>query len=214
MKKYIITALLAGAVIVSCQKFPSVVDRDGEFLVSTSYDKDADFSKYATFSVADSILVLDSHLGGDMVKSNFTDALTNDFKEAMEACGYEYLPIEEKDNADIGIQLTYLYDTDYIVDYVDPYWWLDYPGYWSARYWGAWSGWYYPYPVMYEFSTHSLMAEMADLTAEDNEEERLPVVWSCLINGNSGSARADLARFETAIRQAFTQSPYLHRVSE
>lgn len=216
MKKIVVSALAAAALVFpSCQKMPSVVDADGEFLVSTSYAEGTDFSKYASFTVADSVVVLQSRLAGEKVRNSFTDELVGAYRQMMEENGFEYVPVDEKENADLGIQLTYVADTDYYIDYVDPYWWLDYPGYWSSYYWGAWGGgWYYPYPVMYEFSTHSLMADMADLTAASGEDERIPVLWSCMINGNAGSTRADYARFMTAIRQAFAQSPYLSRISE
>lgn len=218
MKKFIMSVPLAAAVLAGCQKMPSNVDADGEFLVSTSYDQEVDFSKYNTFTVADSIFVLDSYMGGDMVKNSFTDGLIDEYKDMMEACGYKYVqpPVDGgTTDADLGIQLTYVSDTDYYVDYVDPYWWLDYPGYWSSSYWGLWGGgWYYPYPVMYEFSTHSLMADMADLTAPEGENEDLTVVWSCMINGNVGATRSDFVRFKTAIQQAFKQSPYLEKDAE
>lgn len=217
MKKIVVSALAAAALVFpSCQKMPSVVDADGEFLVSTSYAEGTDFSKYASFTVADSVVVLQSRLAGEKVRNSFTDELVGAYRQMMEENGFEYVPVDEKEKADLGIQLTYVADTDYYIDYVDPYWWLDYPGYWSSYYWGAWGGgWYYPYPVMYEFSTHSLMADMADLTAASGEDERIPVLWSCMINGNAGSTRTDYARFMTAIRQAFAQSPYLsRRISE
>lgn len=201
---------MAVALISACQKMPSAVDTDGEFLVATSFAEDTDFGGFATFTVADSVVVLDSRFGGDKVKSSYTDRLVNEYREMMESCGYTYLPVEEKDNADLGIQLTYVADTDYYTSYVDPYWWLDYPGYWSSYYWGSWGGgWYYPYPVVYQFSTHSLMVDMADLTSSEGEDARLPVVWSCMINGEAGYANVDYRRFMIAIDQAFTQSEYI-----
>ncbi len=211
MKRFILVAMLAGTgLLYSCQKFPSVVDADGEFLVSTSYAEDTDFGSYSTFTVADSLLVLDTRLGCDTIKNSATDMLVGEYRQMMEDRGYTYVPSDNKADADLAIQLTYVADTDYYVDYVNPYWWIDYPGYWSSYYWGAWGGgWYYPYPVTYELTTHSLMADMADLTSPEGENEQLPVVWSCMINGDASSARADLSRFVQGIRQAFEQSPYM-----
>lgn len=215
MKKFILMFLaLAGTAAVSCQKLPTVVDADGEFLVSTSYDQETDFSKYSTFTVADSVLVLDSYFRCDTVKNSFTDKLVEKFRQKMESRGYTYVPADEvrdgNSAADLALQMTYVGDTDYYVDYVDPYWWLDYPGYWSSYYWGSWGGgWYYPYPVVYQFSTHSLMVDMADLTSSEGEDARLPVVWSCMINGEAGYANVDYRRFMIAIDQAFTQSEYI-----
>lgn len=213
MKKMTLAFILACAgIMYSCQKFPSVTDVDGEFLVSTSYAEDTDFSKYTTFTIADSILVLDSYMGCDTIKNASTDKLVGEYRKMLEERGYTYVPKEDDVpvSADLAVQLSYVADTDYYTEYVNPYWWLDYPGYWSSYYWGAWGGgWYYPYPVTYRFTTHSLMADMADLTAPTGENESLPVIWSCFINGSAGSSRDDLQKFVDAIDQAFAQSEYL-----
>lgn len=243
MKRILFAIPAAAALLAGCQKMPSNIDADGNLLVATSYDSEADFSGYTTFSVADSIFIIDSYMRGQLVKNAFTDALTDEFRQMMESCGYEFVPIEDNTGddtgsgsgtdtgsggdtgsgsgddtgttggqaADLGIQLTYSYDTEYYVDYVDPYWWLDYSGYWSPYWSGAW---YYPYPVTYELSTHSLMADMADLTATGDDNESHPIIWNCVINGASGSGMSDLAKFKAAIRQAFAQSEYLKKVSE
>lgn len=207
--------------------------------MATSFADDADFSKYSTFSVADSIFFIGSNMQGRMVRNNFTESLTDEFRQMMEARGYTYVPIEkEEDNgggdtsgsgdtgdsadgqegetgsgstvqeADLGVQLSYVYDTSYYVDYVNPYWWLGYSGYWSPYWSGAW---YYPYPVTYEVTTHSLTADIADLTVTGDDEESHPILWNCYIDGTSGSGRSDLIRYRMAIRQAFEQSDYLKK---
>ena len=215
MKKFILLAIMAVPALWSCQKLPSTVDADGEFLVYTSHDESVDFSGFTTFSIADGLLVISSY-DCDTLTNAFSDNLIAEYRQMMEDCGYTYVPYDgDNTDADLGIQLTYFSDTDYHVDYVDPYWWTGYPGYWSAGYWGIYGGaWYYPYPVTYEVTTHSLMAEMVDLTGPGTEDEKVPVVWSSVIDGNTGSTRSDLARFRTAIRQAFAQSSYLDRTSE
>lgn len=223
--------LAAAAVFAACQKMPTDIDADGELLVATSFEEGTDFSGYTTFSVADSIFFIDSYMGGEMVKNSFTDGLTDEFRQRMEALGYEYVPIDDiKDDgtgedtgdstggdtsggtddgdavADLGIQLVYITETSYYVDYAYPYWWLGYDAYWSPYWSGAW---YYPYPVTYEFTANSLVADMADQTVTGDDGESHPIVWSCTIAGESGSLRYDYLRFKTAIRQAFTQSSYL-----
>ena len=53
------------------------------------------------------------------------------------------------------------------------------------------------------------MVDMADLTSAEGEDEKLTVVWSCMINGEAGYANVDYRRFLTAIDQAFAQSQYI-----
>ena len=127
----------------------------------------------------------------------------------MEKLGYIYLPSDP--DAQLGIQVTYAEDTQRFVQYYDdPYWWLDYPGYWPASYWGNWTGWYYPYPVVYTYTTNALIADMVDLTAGE-QNGKLKIVWSCYIGGPaSGSINYDVKRMSAAVDQAFAQSPYLN----
>ena len=127
----------------------------------------------------------------------------------MEKLGYIYLP--SNPDAQLGLQVTYAEDTQRFVQYYDdPYWWLDYPGYWPAGYWGSnWTGWYYPYPVVYSYTTNALITDMVDLTAGE-ENGKLKIIWSCYIGGPASySINYDVKRMQESIDQAFVQSPYL-----
>ena len=193
---------------IACQKEPYSQDNDGEYLVYTAPAKDVDFSDFRTFDIADSVLVI-----GDGNKSYYSQsdnalALIQAYRTNMEKLGYIYLP--SNPNAQLGIQVTYAEDTERFVQYYDdPYWWLDYPGYWPAGYWGNWTGWYYPYPVVYSYTTNALIADMVDLTAGELNG-KLKIVWSCYIGGPaSASINYDVKRMSAAVDQAFAQSPYL-----
>ena len=180
--KIILSAMLALAAAVACQKMPDKVDADGECLVFTARSENSDFSQYSTFTVVDSVLVIDgSH--SSYSKNSFASALVSEVRKMMENKGYQYVELENKENADLGLQLTYIMDTDYFTDYVggyaDSYWWLGYPGYWSPGYWGTWGGWY-------------------------------SVVWNAFIDGDVlGVSYYDKERLLEGIRQAFAQSEYL-----
>ena len=53
---------------------------------------------------------------------------------------------------------------------------------------------------------------MVDLTGEEKQGTALEVVWTSYIGGPAGSTvQGDVARMQTAINQAFAQSPYLNR---
>lgn len=78
----------------------------------------------------------------------------------MNAAGYT---AANKDEADLGLQVSYVASTYYFHGYYnDGPWWGYYPGYWYPGYWGGnWGGgWYYPYPITYSYSTGSLLADM------------------------------------------------------
>jgi hypothetical protein len=205
--------LLAASALVlfaaaSCQKVTSSQDMDNEYLVYTSPSKDVDLSKYMTFDIADSLLVIGEKDKPYYSQSNNALALIQAFRTNMENRGYIYTP--SNPDAQLGIQVTFIQETQRYVQYnTDPYWWLGYPGYWPSGYWGNWTGWYYPYPVTYTYTTNALIADMVDLTAGE-ENGKLKIIWSCYIGGPaSASINYDVKRMSAAVDQAFAQSPYL-----
>lgn len=210
MKKILFISALA-ILAVACQKEPYPQDGDNEYLVYTSPAKDADFSQYTTFDIADSLLVIGQSAKPEYSQSNNALALIQAFRTNMEKLGYIYTP--SNPDAQLGIQLTYMIKTErYVQYYDDPYWWLDYPGYWSPGMWGDWYGFYYPRPMVYSYSTNALLADMVDLTSEQGSGKALKIIWSSYIGGPAGpSASYDVQRMKNSIDQAFAQSPYLKK---
>ena len=212
MKKILFISALA-LLAVACQKEPYPQDGDNEYLVYTSPAKDADFSQYTTFDIADSLLVIGQSAKPEYSQSNNALALIQAFRTNMEKLGYIYTP--SNPDAQLGIQLTYMIKTERYVQYYDaPYWWLDYPGYWSPGMWGDWYGFYYPRPMVYSYSTNALLADMVDLTSEQGSGKALKIIWSSYIGGPAGpSASYDVQRMKNSIDQAFVQSPYLKKTT-
>ena len=208
MKRIIFLSTLA-LLALACQKEPYSQDGDGEYLVYTSPAKDVDFSKSRTFDIADSVLVIGQTKEPFYSKSDNALALIQAYRTNMEKLGYIYLP--SNPDAQLGLQVTFAENTQRFVRYYDdPYWWLDYPGYWPAGYWGNWTGWYYPYPVVYSYTTNALITDMVDLTAGE-QDGKLKIIWSCYIGGPaSASINYDVKRMSAAVDQAFVQSPYLN----
>ena len=208
MKRLLILSSLA-LLAIACHKEPYSQDEDGEYLVYTSPAKNVTFADFRTFDIADSVLVIGQKDKPFYSQSDNALALIQAYRTNMEKLGYIYLPSNPA--AELGIQLTYIERTErYVQYYDDPYWWLDYPGYWPAGYWGSnWTGWYYPYPVVYSYTTNALITDMVDLTAGE-ENGKLKIIWSCYIGGPASySINYDVKRMQESIDQAFVQSPYL-----
>ena len=210
MKKIIFISALA-LLAVACHKEPYPQDSDNEYLVYTAPDKDIDFTKFTTFDIPDSLLIIGQGEKPQYSQSDNALALIQAFRTNMEKLGYIYTP--SNPDADLGIQLTYMIKTErYVQYYNDPYWWLDYPGYWSPGYWGDWYGFYYPRPMVYSYSTNALLADMVDLTAEQGSGKSLEIIWSSYIGGPAGpTVSYDAKRMKASVDQAFAQSPYLNR---
>lgn len=209
MKKILFISALA-LIAAACQMEPYPQGND-DYLVYTSPAKDVDFTQFQTFDIADSLLIIGQSSKPEYSQSNNALALIQEYRINMEKMGYIYTP--SNPDADLGIQLTYMVKTERFVQYYDdPYWWLDYPGYWSPSIWGDWYGFYYPRPMIYSYSTNSLLADMVDLTAPQGAGKSLEIIWSCYIGGPSGpNSYYDVQRFKAGIDQAFAQSPYLNK---
>ena len=210
MKKILILSA-AVLLVAACHKEPYPQDSENEYLVYTSPGKDVDFTKYQTFDIADSLLIIGQTDKPVYSQSQAALAIIQAFRTNMENLGYIYTP--SNPDADLGIQVTYIIKTERYVQYYDsPYWWLDYPGYWPSGYWGNWEGFYYPRPVVYTYTTNALLTDIVNLTGEQTEGKPLEILWTSYIGGPAGATlQGDIKRLTTAIDQAFTQSPYLKR---
>ncbi len=207
MKKILLFSA-AVLMLAACHKEP-FRDSDNEYLVYTSPGKNVDFEQYKTFHVADSLLVLGQGDKPVYSKSQAAKDLILTYRANMEQRGFIFVPKAEE--ADLGIQLTYIIKTEKFIQYYDsPYWWLDYPGYWPAGYWGNWYGYYYPRPVTYTYTANALLADIVNLTTELTDETLLEILWTSYVGGQAGgSYQSDVKRMQNAIDQAFVQSPYI-----
>ena len=212
MKK-LIPILLAVFALVSCEKDPDMDKLDNEYLVFTNHDTSAKFNSFSTYYVPDSILVIGDSKEPEYWKDDNAQLIISAFVAKMDGAGYMRTP--DKEDADLGLQLSYVASTYYFSGYYNngP-WWNYYPGYWIPGYWGGYwgGGWYYPYSITYSYSTGSLLADLVNLGAPEGAKEKLPVVWNAYISGLIGSSGSlNVNRATTAINQAFVQSPYLKK---
>lgn len=208
MKKILFISA-AVLLLAACHKEPYPQDGDNEYLVYTSPGKDVNFKNYKTFDIADSLLIIGEKDKPVYSQSQSALALIQAYRTNMEKAGFIYTP--SNPDADLGVQLTYIVKTErYVKYYDDPYWWLDYPGYWPSGYWGNWTGYYYPRPVVYTYTTNALLADIVNLTGEQDAGKPLEVLWTSYIGGPaSSSLQQDVLRLTSAVDQAFVQSPYL-----
>lgn len=197
--------------LVSCQKEPDLNEMDNEYMVYTQNDTSFSPEEHSTFYIPDSILVISYSDKPEYMYNNISGKLIDAYVSNMEQMGYSR--VTEKENADLGIQLSYISDTHYFTGYVSsPYWWWGYPGYWDPFYWGSWIGWGYSFSINYSYSENSLLAEMVDLKSVEDKKHKLPVVWNAYISGDlSGYTHFDVNRMLRGIDRTFGQSPYLKK---
>ena len=142
MKKFIPLLLAVFAVtLASCEKDPDMDKLDNNYLVYTNYDKKADFKTFETYYLPDSILVIGDKENAEYWKDENAQEILSAYVANMNSRGYTR--VEDREEADLGLQVSYVRSTYYFTDYGRPEWWWNYPGYWDAPYWGNWGGWYY-----------------------------------------------------------------------
>ena len=209
MKK-LIYVLIAVFALTSCREDPDLGDLSSDFLVFTNYDGKADFNRFTRYYMPDSVMVIGDTKDPEYWTGSKAADILKAYEDNMQACGY--VRTDDKSEADVGLQISYVQSVAYFVDYRNPYWWNEYPGYWLPGYWGDWGYWYYPYPVVYSYSVGSLLTEMVDLSTTPSADRKLTVVWNSFLSGLlSGSDAFNMELTVRAINQSFVQSPYLVR---
>ena len=209
MKK-LIYVLIAVFALTSCREDPDLGDLSSDFLVFTNYDGKADFNRFTRYYMPDSVMVIGDTKDPEYWTGSKAADILKAYEDNMQACGY--VRTDDKSEADVGLQISYVQSVAYFVDYRNPYWWNEYPGYWLPGYWGDWGYWYYPYPVVYSYSVGSLLTEMVDLSTSPSADRKLTVVWNSILSGLlSGSDAFNMELTVRAINQSFVQSPYLVR---
>ena len=209
MKK-LIYVLIAVFALTSCREDPDLGDLSSDFLVFTNYDGKADFNRFTRYYMPDSVMVIGDTKDPEYWTGSKAADILKAYEDNMQACGY--VRTDDKSEADVGLQISYVQSVAYFVDYRNPYWWNEYPGYWLPGYWGDWGYWYYPYPVVYSYSVGSVLTEMVDLSTSPSADRKLTVVWNSFLSGLlSGSDVFNMELTVRAINQSFVQSPYLVR---
>lgn len=206
MKK---TSLLSFVVLcmlcTACQKDPDTDRLDNDYLVYTNYDSGTDFNTFETFYVIDSILIIDNNDKPVYWNNSNSQKIVDAYIAKLQSVGY--IAVNDENNADLVLQLSYINNTYYFTSFGPGPWWNSYPGYWN---WGGW-GWYYPYTFTYSYSTGSIIAELVNAMTPSTQSNKLTVVWNSYISGILNGNNLSLSRTMNAIEQAFAQSPYLKK---
>ena len=132
MKK-LIPLLLAVFAFTACEKDADTDKLDNKFVVYTNYDKSADFKQFSTYYVPDSILIIGDKDKQEYWKDANAQRIIDTYVFNMDNRGYTR--VTERDEADLGLQISYVKNTYVFTDYGYPEWWWGYPGYWDVPYW-------------------------------------------------------------------------------
>lgn len=208
MRKYL-SVLLFGVLLLSAGSCSFFVDDYGQteqqYLSAAYKSSTADFTKYNTYTITDSILYVNSDTK-ERKSNELTASIINIVRSELNK---NYTEVASDAIApDLIVDLSFLVSTTTTI----------YPGYWWG--WNDWYYWwddwytpfvpYYPYP-MYPISTSysagSLIIEIADIDSHKNSLiNEIPIVWHGLVRGILGESHTASDR-ELAIRQCFALIP-------
>lgn len=169
----------------------------------TDHDSAVNFSQYKTYSISDSVAVIDN--GQSYSEQSSSDAAyINAVKQAMKDAGYTL--VTKNENPDLGINVNHIISTSTgVISYGD--YWNNYGGYWDPYYWGYGGyGYYVPYAYsVYQIKEGAMSIDFLDLK-NASSNHKINVIWTGLIRG-SGIFNENVAADQ--VKALFDQSPYL-----
>ncbi len=135
--------------------------RINEAIDSVKHSDSVNFSTFRTFSIADSVAVINNNKLEGKVRTDVDAAYINAVKDQLVQRGYTL--VSKDQSPDLGINISRIYNTstgyfDY-GSYWDPY----YGSYWDPYYWG-YGGYGYYFPSYYVGSYSITEARYARLT--------------------------------------------------
>lgn len=193
--------------LVSCTRDPlNNLTEDESRIYITNHDSNANFSSFHTFSVADSVAVIeDGQLRGyDLTP--YDAAFISALKNKMVAQGYTL--VTKSNDPDLGITVSSITNNSTgIISYND--YTGNYYGYWDPYYWGyPGSSYYFPtYYGIYNISEGALSVDMFDLK-DVSTNNQIKNVWTALIRG---SGIFNSSNIDKHVETLFAQSAYLKK---
>lgn len=206
MKKYftpfccLTIVLLAG----SCTKEPlnNLSEDEGRIYI-TKHDESASFGAFQTFSIADSVAVIEDNQFAGLALTSVDAAYIQAVKDQMQQRGYSLVARDA--DPDLAININRIFNSyTGVFSYGDYF--NYYNGFWDPYYWG-YPGYdfYFPgYYGFYEITEGALSIDIFDLMNAGNNN--IKGIWNGLIRG-SGTFRADKAA--NGVKILFDQSTYI-----
>ena len=211
----IYSMIIAGLIMTLGSCYPgNEVDVEDLDVALTFYDETANFGGFTTYSMPDSVVVLDQ-LSNQTGTGKFDSEILARVKSNLQDLGY----VEEADPANNAPDVLVLV-SKVLNNNVEAYSYYDWWGFYGwYPYWGAYPypygpGWspYYPWggTVVYSYKTGTVLIEMIEVAASDATDKEIPTVWAGAVNGLVEGSDAEInARLTSTIDQLFDQSAYL-----
>jgi hypothetical protein len=203
-------AALATLVLAACGDYTAPDSVVFGNIVATQHAQSVNWTAYQTYSINPAVTVVDGTGTVQTTCSVDGTQLVPTIKAQMDQRGYQQVGYHDPAKpANLEFQMTAFLGSQDV--------------YYSN--WCAWYGYYYCYPgwtYAGSYSFGSLVIDMGDVLHLTNNPPTIPVVWTnanygvlaSYYNGCSGNGSSvNWARIQSAVNQAFQQSPYITRAA-
>lgn len=191
--------------ISSCTKDPmGNLSEEESRIYITNRDNNADFNSYKTYSIPDSVYVINNNtFTGGQATTWDVQALAA-VRSELESRGY--VRVNRSQAPDIGINVSRLYNTTTSLVNLQDYW-GNYGGYYDPYYWG-YGGYGYGYPPAYAMVQSTEAMVSVDILDLENASSTgtINVIWNGLIRG---SGIFSTSAVNASVKALFDQSPYI-----
>lgn len=199
-------AALGVMVVSSCTREPlnNLNGEEGRIYI-THHDSTVNFANYSTYSISDSVAVVDNNKLTEKSRSGGDLASINAVKDQMAQRGFKL--VDRDQNPDLGLSVSRVYNTySGVVSYPDYYGY--YNGFWDPYYWG-YGGYDYYFPTPYYYGTYqvtegALSVDLLDLK-DARSTQKIRGIWNGLVRG-TGVFQGNAA---VEVQTLFKQSSYL-----
>lgn len=192
-------------VLSSCTKDPlKNLSEDESRIYITNRDSTINFSSYKTYSIADSVLVIDNGRVAGKQANAWDAQMISAIQNAMNARGF--VKVAHTQSPDLGINLSRVFNTSTNLVNLSDYW-NSYGGYYDPYYWG-YGGYDYYYPPVYGYYQSTEAAFSVDILDLKNASsaQTIKVIWNGLIRGEG---IFNTSNVQSQAQALFDQSPYL-----
>jgi hypothetical protein len=192
-------------VLSSCTKDPlKNLSEDESRIYITNRDSTINFNSYKTYSIADSVLVIDNGRVAGKQANAWDAQMISAIQNAMNARGF--VKVARTQNPDLGINVSRVFNTSTNLVNLSDYW-NSYGGYYDPYYWG-YGGYDYYYPPVYGYYQSTEAAFSVDILDLKNASsaQTIKVIWNGLIRGEG---IFNTSNVQSQAQALFDQSPYL-----
>lgn len=201
---------MATLAFAGCKKDPlkSMTASESRIYI-TNHDSTANFSSFKTFSIADSVGVIQNDQGTDKELTDYDAAVISALKAALIKRGFQQ--VDRTASPDLGITVSRVYNSyTGVMSY--PSYWSDYGGFYDPYYWGYGGYSYYDpsyygpsYYDVYQVTEGALSIDALNLR-DAKEGNTIRPVWSAIARG---SAVFNTGNVDSEMQAFIDQSPYL-----